>query len=508
MSARNYSYRLFSAVFGILLLASTFAAGEAGAQNQVVYEVDTDTYGGEFLVPLNKSRVLRVSRAFAELRVGNPDIADVLPLTTQNLYILGKSPGSTSLSILAPDRNPIAVIDIMVSYDTEGIKRRLFELMPSEQIEVRGSADTVILSGTVSGAGHAANAQAVAESFAPGKVTNLIQVKGSQQVMLAVRFAEVKRSIVKELGLSAKAELSGNDGNITFGSGRLATDPPAALGDIFAVLGLTDFVLGDATIEGLLDALEEKGVVKTLAEPNLIALSGETASFLAGGEFPIPVAQGDSFAVAGGDAENPDGSAEFQGGSNTVEFKQFGVSLAFTPTVIGGDVINLKVAPEVSTLDFSVARRIGQTFIPGLTTRRAKTTVELRDGQSFAIAGLLQNDFSDSIRSVPFLGDLPIIGALFRSTQYQKGETELVIVVTPHLVNPAAGPEHLALPTDNFVPPDEFSLFMMGRTEGWTSGKPQRKPDAEEGAIISSAPQPRQQSQVGGLDGSYGHIIQ
>lgn len=502
MSAQEYRCRLLSAVFGVLLLASTFAAGEAGAQSQVVYEMDANVYGGEFTVPLNKSRVLRVSRPFAELRVGNPDVADVLPLTTQNLYILGKSPGSTSLSILAPDRNPIAVIDLMVSYDTEGIKRRLFELMPAEQIEVRGSADSVVLSGTVSGANHAADAQAVAESFAPGKVTNLLQVKGSQQVMLAVRFAEMKRTVVKELGLNAMVNILGNDANFRFGSGRFASETEAALGDVFATVGITDLIIGDATIAATLDALEEKGVVKTLAEPNLIALSGETANFLAGGEFPVPVAQGDSFAVGTGGED--DTSAEFKGGNNTIEFKEFGVSLAFTPTVIGGDLINLIVAPEVSALDFSVARQVGQNFIPGLTTRRAKTTVELRDGQSFAIAGLLQNDFSDNIRAVPFLGDLPIIGALFRSTQYQKGETELVIVVTPHLVNPAAGPEHLALPTDNFVPPDEFSLFMMGRMEGWTSGKPQTKPNDGEGPIISAAPQP----QVGGLDGSYGHIIQ
>ena len=376
--------------------------------------------------------------------------------------------------------------------------------MPGEQIEVRGSADTVVLSGTVSGADSAANAHAIADSFAPGKVTNLLQVRGSQQVLLEVRFAEVKRSIVKELGLNAKAELAGNDANITFGSGRLATEPPAALGDIFGVLGLTDLVIGDLTLEGILDALEEKGVVKTLAEPNLIALSGETANFLAGGEFPIPVSQGDTVSIASGDAENPDGNAEFTAGGVGIEFKEFGVSLAFTPTVIGQDLINLKVAPEVSTLDFSVARRVGQTFVPGLTTRRAKTTVELRDGQSFAIAGLLQNDFSDNIRSVPFLGDLPIIGALFRSTQYQKGETELVIVVTPHLVNPAAGPDQLALPTDNFVPPDVLSLFLLGRTEGWSSGKPQQKPESGDGSIVSSNPPP----QTGGLDGNYGHIIQ
>lgn len=500
MSARNYSYRLFSAVFGILLLASTFAAGEAGAQNQVVYEMDTDTYGGEFSVPLNKSRVLRVSRPFAELRVGNPEIADVLPLTTQNLYILGKSPGSTSLSILAPDRNPIAVIDIMVSYDTEGIKRRLFELMPSEQIEVRGSADTVILSGKVTGAGHASNAQAVAESFAPGKVTNLIQVKGSQQVMLAVRFAEMKRTIVKELGLNTSAVLDGNDGEFTLKTGRLLSN--AGVGNLFGSIGITDLVFGDSTIAGVLDALEQKGLVKTLAEPNLIALSGESASFLAGGEFPIPVSQGSQ------SRDTAEADNAFTGSGVSIEYKQFGVSLAFTPTVIGDDIINLVVAPEVSALDPATSVIVDNLEIPGLTTRRAKTTVELRDGQSFAIAGLLQNDFSDSISSFPFLGDLPIIGALFRSTQYQKGETELVIVVTPHLVNPAAGPEHLALPTDNFVPPDEFSLFMMGRTEGWTSGKPQNKPDAKEGSIVSSAPQPQQQPRAGGLDGSYGHIIQ
>jgi len=472
-------------------LASTFAAGEAGAQNQVVFEMDANVYGGEFTVPLNKSRVLRVSRPFADLRVGNPDVADVLPLTTQNLYILGKTPGSTSLSIMGPDRNPIAVIDIVVSYDTEGIKRRMFELMPSEQIEVRGSGDSVVLSGTVSGANHVSNAQSVAESFAPGKVTNLIQVEGSQQVMLSVRFAEMKRTLVKELGVETNLFNIGNDATVGIASGGL-------LADAFGTISVTDLTVGDVSIEGFLDALEEKGVVKTLAEPNLIALSGETASFLAGGEFPIPVSQ------SGGGLGTEDDP--FRGSSITVQFKEFGVSLAFTPTVLSGDTINLVVAPEVSALDPGASVEVEGLVIPGLTTRRAKTTVELRDGQSFAIAGLLQSDFSDSIRQFPFLGDLPIIGALFRSSGYIKGETELVIVITPHLVNPAAGPEHLALPTDNFVPPDELSLFLMGRTEGWTSGEPQNKPAPNGGAIVSSTQQP--QPQIGGLDGSYGHIIQ
>lgn len=487
MSVKENACRLFSAVFGVLLLASTFAAGEAGAQGQVVYEMDTNAYGGEFSVPLNKSRVLRVSRPFADLRVGNPDIADVLPLTTQNVYILGKKPGSTSLSILGPDRSPIAVVDLMVSFDTEGIKRRLYELMPSEKIEVRGSASTVVLSGVVSSADAAASAQTIADSFASGKVTNLLQVKGSQQVMLAVRFAEMKRSVVKQLGVETNLLSTGSDATLGVNTGGV-------LAQAFGTISLTDITFGQTSLDVYLDALEQKGVVKTLAEPNLIALSGETASFLAGGEFPIPVAQ---------NATNVSESGTVTG-AITVEFKKFGVGLAFTPTVRDDDVINLVVAPEVSAIDRATEAGVGGFSVPGLTTRRAETTVELRDGQSFAIAGLLQSDFSDTIRQFPFLGDLPIIGALFRSAGYQKGETELVIIITPHLVQPASSPDKLALPTDNFVPPDEFSLFTMGRTEGWTSGAPEAKPDADAGSVVSAKPQ----QPVGGLDGSYGHIIQ
>lgn len=487
MSVKYNACRLFSAIFGVLLLTSTFAIGEAGAQGQVVYEMDTGAYGGEFTVPLNKSRVLRVTRPFADLRVGNPNIADVLPLTTQNVYILGKKPGSTSLSILGPDRNPIAVVDLMVSFDTEGIKRRLYELMPSEKIEVRGSASTVVLSGTVSSAKAASSAQTVANSFAPGKVTNLLQVKGSQQVMLSVRFAEMKRSLVKQLGVETNLLNAGSDATLGVQSGGVLVSK-------FGTIALTGLTFGQTSLDVYLDALEQKGVVKTLAEPNLIALSGETASFLAGGEFPIPVAQNATNVSSNGTVT----------GAITVAYKKFGVGLSFTPTVRDDDIINLVVAPEVSAIDKATETGIGGFSVPGLTTRRAQTTVELRDGQSFAIAGLLQSDFSDTIRQFPFLGDLPVIGALFRSTGYQKGETELVIVITPHLVQPASGPDKLALPTDNFVPPDELSLFSMGRTEGWTSGATKAKPEAKGGAAVNSKPQ----ASVGGLDGSYGHIIE
>jgi pilus assembly protein CpaC len=215
-------------------------------------------------------------------------------------------------------------------------------------------------------------------------------------------------------------------------------------------------------------------LTKTLAEPNLIALSGDTASFLAGGEFPIEVVQ--SGDTVGGDA------------TISIEFKEFGVSLAFTPTVLDNGLINLVVTPEVSALDFSVAVR----GVPGLTTRRATTTVELRDGQSFAIAGLLQDDFSDTIDQIPLLGDVPILGALFRSSQFKKNETELVIIVEPHLVKPAPIGS-LATPADNFIPPSEPDIWLLGRLEASGSGIPREGGLAAQGA--------------GGIGGHYGHII-
>jgi len=475
MSVKEYTATLFGAIFGMLLLASTFAAGEARAQGTVVYEMDAASYGGEFVVPLNKSKVLRVGTPFSELRVGNPEIADVLPLTNQNVYVLGKAPGSTSLSILGPSKTPIAIVDLMVSYDVEGLKRRLFDLMPSETIEVRGANDALVLSGTVSGAGAASTASTIAERFAPGKVSNLLQVKGSQQVMLSVRFAEMKRSVAKDLGINGNLTIAGNDATVAIETFGGVFNP-------FATAGVTGISFGDVSMDMFLDALEDKRLLKTLAEPNLIALSGETANFLAGGEFPIPIVDDE--------------------GKLKIEFKQFGVGLSFTPTVLGRDLINLVVEPEVSAIDRTVAVPTGFDIeVPGISTSRASTTVELRDGQSFAIAGLLRDDFEDAIQQFPFLGDLPIIGALFRSTGYVKGETELVIVVTPHLVKPAAGPDELALPTDNFVPPHELNLFLNGQLEAWNSGKP-KSPEGKDGAVVSSA------GEAGGLDGSYGHIIQ
>ncbi|CAA7615391.1 type II and III secretion system protein family protein [Magnetospirillum sp. UT-4] len=393
-------------------------------------------------VAIDKARLLRVPTPFAHVAVGNPAIADVVPMTDRAVQVLGKATGATTLSLFDRGKQLVAVHELVVTADVDGLKRRLHELMPDQPVEVRAVGGAVVLSGTVSSAEQAGRALALAEHFAPKKVTNMLRVGGSQQVMLAVRVAEVSRSVARELGV--KPGFTGGDFNF-------ATLDPLDLGRFATAELLTTSSWG--TLDLLFDALEEKGMVKVLAEPNLIALSGDTANFLAGGEFPIPVAQ----AAAGA------------GIAITVEFKKFGVGLAFTPTVLGDGLINLVVSPEVSQIDRTNAVALTGFSIPGLTTRRATTTVELRAGQSFAIAGLLQNDFQDQVRQIPGIGDIPILGALFRSSEFQRRETELVIIVTPHLVRPVAAGT-LAAPTDGFLPPTDADLFLMGRVAGPATG--------------------------------------
>jgi len=452
----------------VALVAATLAAPSDGVAQKVSIEpLDGDRHAGEFVVPLNKSQILRLDVPFTDLSIGNPEIADVLPLTNRTVYVLGRALGTTNLLIYGQNKSLLAVVDVVVTYDIEGLKARLFELMPDEKIEVRAAGEALVLSGVLSSEEHVSRVLAVAERLAPQKVTNLMSVKGSQQVMLAVRFAEITRTAVKELGINATYGTTGT----LFGA---ATTFNAATG-----LGiLTGVPFGAAVLNILsenlqitLSALERKGLVKTLAEPNLVAMSGDTASFLAGGEFPIPVP-----------SEN----------GITIEFKEFGVGLAFTPTVLDEDRINLIVAPEVSALDRSIAVAIAGGTVPGLTTRKATTTIELRDGQTFAIAGLIRNDITNNISQLPWLGDVPVLGALFRSSEFNRNETELVIFVTPHLVNPAL-PGQLKLPTDSYVPPSEIEFFLLGRPESVHSGT------SRGGAGVKAA--------GGGIEGPYGYIL-
>ena len=500
----------------MLALGVALAAAAMPAQAQVASLTASNIdHAGQLDVPLNKSQVLTVDRPFSKALVGNQEVADVLPLTNRSLYVLGKKVGTTSLTLYDSRNMLIAVVDVAVGPDVVTLKRQLAELIPGEQIGARVSNDAVVLTGTVSSASAVDRAMQIAKTYAGGdeKVVNMLSVGASQQVMLEVRFSEVNRQAAKELGINHS--FINNSGKFIGGIGdqglngvpittNNATNVmPGALGPNTGLRSSTSITsnagngaldlllpttgfgalgwvanLGGLRISSALDALERKGLVKTLAEPTLVALSGETASFLAGGEFPIPVLQ-----------TNGGGGTGANGGNGiTVEFKPFGVSLGFTPTVLSDGIINLVVEPEVSSIDPSASVQINGLVIPGLLTRRAKTVVELRDGESFAIAGLLRNDFQDTVRQIPVLGSLPIIGALFRSSGFQKQQTELVMIVTPRLVKPMRA-EDVSLPTDRVGNPHELDLFLMGRTDKAVGISP-LKPDAMPRESRRSAPAP------------------
>ena len=483
---RAVSTVLTGAVFGVAF-AAVFAAtsGEAWAQtasngSEVRIQRGAGVHAGEFIVPINKSQILRLDVPFNNISIGNPKIADVLALTDRTMYILGKGIGSTSLTIFGPNRRLIAVADLVVTYDIEGIKARLHDLMPSEKFEVRAVGNAVVLGGYASSGGSAQRAVQIASQFAPGKVTNMIRVAAAQQVMLQVRFAEVRRSALKQLGINLavirKSGVAfgtpGSSGlDIGTGLGQLGTTFTASSAFFRGVLGLT---IGEFTIQALFDALENKGFSRTLAEPTLIALSGDTADFLAGGEFPIITRDED--------------------GADKVTFKEFGVQLAFTPTVVDRNRINLIVKPEVSKLDFDLEIGAGlENPVPALSTRRASTTVELGDGQSFAIAGLIQNDFDDNVNQVPWLGSVPVLGSLFRSGDFLRQETELVMVVTPYIVKPVRA-DQITLPTEKFLPPSEKDFFLLGKIN---QDAVNVTPSAGPGGRIS-----------GGVAGAHGHIVE
>jgi len=494
--ARDHLRRLWLAAAAVAALA---AAAPAAAQGSVISVAD-GVHAGEVAVPVNKSQVIRSDRPYSKALIGNPDVADVLPLTDSSLYVLGKKMGTTSLTLYDRSNSLIAVVDVVVGPDVITLRRQLSELMPIEGVGARISNDSIVLEGIVPDAVAADRAVQIAESYAPGKVINLLSIGSSQQVMLEVRFSEVKRSALKELGFSGFVGGGGNNGlvgAIGSGAGISGTNPPTlgAIADSFGVIQRNFNILG-VNIAATLDALERKGAVTTLAEPTLVALSGETASFLAGGEFPVPVAQ----STAGGANDTGVSSAI------TVEWKPFGVSLAFTPTVLADGVINMLVAPEVSSIDPSASIEINNLTIPGLQTRRAKTTVELRDGESFAMAGLLRKDFQSTIRQFPLLGSIPIIGTLFRSSGFTREETELVIIVTPRLVRPVR-PQNLKAPTDRVGMPNEADLFLLGRTDSGVPAAPEFTAPPVAVPPPPPAPGGSAERKPVGFEKEYGHVL-
>lgn len=454
MSATNQKVFPMRRLSAIVLVCS---AGLGIAQAQEVTPLS---------LPVGKSFILELPEPYSNLMVAEPLIADVLPFSPTSVYVIAKGPGVTTVSAYRQDKSAISLIDVTVGPDIESLKASIKAVLPAEErISIRQANGSLILSGDVADTIALGRVVALAEAFAPDRVINLLGVRANQQVMLSVRFSEVQRSAAKSL--RANLAFTAENGNVIGEAGSLLAN--SALNGI--VDGLLNPLEGfgavkilNGNVDLVLDALEEEGLVTTLAEPTLVAMSGDTASFLAGGEFPIPVAQAAS-SIGGSTA---DGAGA---GAISVEFKEFGVSLAFTPTVLENGLINLVVAPEVSSIAPSTSISVGGLAIPGLKTRKAKTSVELRDGQTFAIAGLIRTDFEDSVRQVPWAAELPVIGSLFRSSGYKNADTELVITVTPRLVRPL-DEKDLVLPTDLVEAPTEAELFLLGRSIGETSPVP------------------------------------
>ena len=442
MAYRN----LMRAALAGLTLAVVATPGIAPAET---LQVLRGAPSGALQVPMNRAVVVESDVPFAELSIANPGIADISSLSDRTIYVLGKEPGRTTLTILGPEGNLITNVEVHVTPDVGEFRERLSQILPGEHIEVRTANDGIVLSGTVGSIAALDAALELANRYAPDRVSNLMVVGGIQQVMLRVRFAEMQRSVAKGLSgsINASGSLLGDDlgvvsetGSFLSGGGGLGPDIVSDFDTDGAFL--FGFNAGGLELGILLEALESRGVVRTLAEPNLTALSGQEATFLAGGEYPVPVSQDE--------------------GSITIEYKPFGVELNFIPRVVAGDLINIELEAAVSSIDPSNGITLGQFTIDAFRRRETTTTVEMRDGESFAIAGLLSDDFRDLTGQVPWLGDVPVLGALFRSAEFERNQTELVIIITPHLVTPTRG-EALALPTDRVRPPSERDLFLFGR---------------------------------------------
>jgi pilus assembly protein CpaC len=405
---------------------------------------------------VGKSIVLKIDGLAKRVSIASPEVADFVLVSPHEVYVTAKAAGVTNLTIWQ-DKSVYAVYDLEVAYDVSRLKEKLHDLLPQEkELRVLATHDSITLTGRVSSAENQSQVLSIAQAYAPeGKLRNLLRIGGVQQVMLAVRVAEMQKGLIKRLGINFNYLTS--EGN--FGISKLAgltelvkpTDANLGSTGPFgtfvspAVNALFRFSASGTDWTGFIDALREDGLVKILAEPTLIALTGQEAYFLAGGQFPVPVPQGL--------------------GTVAIDYKSFGVGLKFIPTVLAGNHINIKVAPEVSELDFSTAVQFQGFVVPGLTTRKAETTIELADGQSFAIAGLLRETVRDVLDKYPLLGDIPVLGALFRSRSFQKSETELVIIATPHLVKPLDVSKQ-PLPSDFYIEPNDTDIYIMGFMEG------------------------------------------
>ncbi|MEA4855562.1 MAG: type II and III secretion system protein family protein [Solidesulfovibrio sp.] len=468
---------------------------------------------------IGKSVILQSDADVSRVSVAQPEVADFVLLSPRQIYVTGRAPGITNLTLWDKGDKIRAVYDLDVAPDISRLKRALHDIMPGEPgIEVMASQDSIALSGTVRDAENLKKALALAEVYAPKKVLNLLSVGGVQQIMLEVRVAEMSKSVVNRMGINLNAVGDGNFAYTLIGSlssvasgmfnvetvqnayqyltikstssdsssGSFESSPiQLAYREFKPTTNKETMTLnqgtavarwntnwggaGNTAMTAVLDMLKENGLVRILAEPNLVCLNGQTADFLAGGQIPVPVASGL--------------------GTTTIEWKKFGVQLNFTPTLVGGERINLKVSPEVSNLDYTRAITILGSAIPAINTRQTSTTIELKNGQTFAVAGMLSEQSRNTVDKYPMLGDIPVLGNLFKSTQFQKDQSELVILITAHLVKPL-DKKALSLPTDSAHEPDDLEFF-LGITRD-------DKAKAGGGPLVAGA---------AAIDGDFGHAV-
>jgi len=422
------SRTLLSALLGVFFLAFAASASPASAQTLASEPVMRRTIH----VPRDKSLSFRLPGPASRIVIAQPEIAKVTATSNSSFYVQGIQFGSTNMLVYGPGGSLSEVIDVRVGYDAEGLQQDLVAAFPNEPIRVRNLGEVLMLSGEISNSGIQNSAEKIAQKYAPDSIISRLTVRNSEQVILEVRILEASRSALQDLGVNLAAF---NDSfSVITGAGLVGVNPPHGIVSTHGGIGST-------ALESQLQALEEKGAMRTLARPNLVAISGQKASFLAGGEFPFPVPQ---------DLDKI-----------SIQFKPYGVRLNFTPEVRDNGWIRLNVEPEVSQLDYNNAITVRDFVVPALTVRRAATTLELKPGDSFAMAGLFQHNYENAVQQFPGLGNLPVLGALFRSAKWKRSESELLIIVTPRLSTPA---DRQITPVDSLPgkEPTTAALLLMG----------------------------------------------
>jgi pilus assembly protein CpaC len=426
------------ALLGAAVTVSALLAGElkASAGNEVIHI--SSTKNASIKIAKGKPRTIKTNVPFYEIVIGDPEVANVNPLTDDSFYVLGNSLGTTGIALFDENKQLVGTVDIEVTLDTDKLASTIRDSVPGADIKVSSANGRLVLSGSADDQVAADKASKIATRFSgEEEVINSVNISSSQQVQLNVRFVEINRQVGKELGAkySANFAYGFNGRDVVIDPGII---PAASTGEIVGRL-----LSNGASIDIAIKALEDRGVARRLAEPNLIARSGQKASFLAGGEFPIPISEDD--------------------GKISVEYKKFGVSLDFTPTVMADGMIGLEIEPEVSSVDPSASYNIGSISIPGFVVRRARTSIDLKSGQSFMMAGLLQTENNITNQRLPGLGKLPILGPLFSSKAYQRRETDLVIIVTPYLVKPVDPSKKMLTPADGSVPASDVD-YLLGNS--------------------------------------------